>query len=63
MIARNKLAFVARVHERRLREIEKKLGIPSPPNPLFNTYPSDCMEAVESPKESTAHGTTRSTAR
>jgi len=43
---RNKLAFVARVHERRLREIERRLGIVSPPNPLFNT--SGCKEAAES---------------
>lgn len=34
---RNKLAFVARVHERRLREVERRLGIVSPPNPLYDT--------------------------
>ncbi len=45
---RNKLAFVARVHERRLREIERRLGIVSPPNPLINTNQSGCMEAAES---------------
>ena len=44
----NKLGFVARVHERRLREIERRLGIVSPPNPLSNTNQSDRMEAAES---------------
>jgi hypothetical protein len=50
---RNKLAYVARVHERRLREIERRLGIVSPRNPLFNTHTSGGMEATESKKEST----------
>ena len=45
---RNKLGFVARVHERRLREIERRLGIVSPPNPLSNTNQSGCSEAAES---------------
>jgi len=44
---RNKLAFVARIHERRLREIERRLGIVSPPNPLSNTDQSGCVEAAE----------------
>jgi len=44
----NKLAFVARVHERRLREIERRLGILSPPNPLSNTNQSGCSQAAES---------------
>ena len=36
----NKLGFIARVHERRLREIERRLGITSPPNPLATTNQS-----------------------
>jgi hypothetical protein len=55
---RNKLAYVARVHERRLRDIERHLGIVSPPNPLFNTNTSGGMEATESKKEPT-HGAER----
>lgn len=46
--ANNKLAFIARVHERRLREIERRLGITSPPNPLANTSQSGCADAAES---------------
>ncbi len=51
---RNKLAFVARVHERRLRELERRLGIASSPNPLVNTNQSGCPEAAES-KEPNRH--------
>jgi hypothetical protein len=57
---RNKLAFVARIHERRLREIERQLGITSPPNPLSNTNQSDCENAVES-RESHNHAAARFT--
>lgn len=46
---RNKLAYIARGHERRLREIERRLGITSPVNPLLNT--SGHAEVAE-PKES-----------
>jgi len=57
---RNKLAFVARVHERRLREIERRLGIVSPPNPLSNTNQSGCTQAAES-KEPHHHAAERLT--
>ena len=58
---RNKLAFIARVHERRLREIERRLGIVSPPNPLVNTNQSGCTEVAKSPERSNhaAEGFTR----
>jgi len=52
----NKLGFVARVHERRLREIERRLGIASPPNPLVNTNQSGCMDAAESKEPNHAVG-------
>ena len=57
----NKLAFVARVHERRLREIERRLGIVSPPNPLSNTNQSGCSEAAESCHERPNHAAERLT--
>ena len=53
----NKIAFAVRIHERRLREIERRLGIVSPQSPLENTTPnlSGCMDAAESkePKHAT----------
>jgi len=58
---RNKLAFVARVHERRLREIERRLGILSPLNPLSNTNQSGCVEAAESCHERPNHAAERFT--
>jgi len=57
---RNKLAYVARIHERRLREIERRLGITSPPNPLSNTNQSGCTQAAES-KEPHYHAAERLT--
>jgi hypothetical protein len=35
--SQNKLGYALRVHERRLRAIERHLGLASPPNPLENT--------------------------
>lgn len=46
----NKLGFVARVHERRLREIERRLGLDSGVNPLQSStdhQTSDRRSAVE----------------
>ena len=35
--ARNKFAFALRVHERRIAELERRLGIVSPKSPLEST--------------------------
>jgi phage terminase small subunit len=56
----NRAMSIARDHEHRLREIERRLGItpsPKPHNPITNT--SSCTDAAASEKEPTRHAAER----